>query len=197
MPVTEFALLRLQSGFDKDKLLQVLARCRDRQDEWMRHQQPQSFDGSLSTMYLGRIDDAWLVLITAPWDSPEAHADWICTEANRACNEDLDGFVDSVDLVHLESVGTRAQLRGPFLSGRTFSVLQYYVSSGGRDALVEAYRSLEENQDELWAGLRVERNGEADETLVVFTGGKVELGKPQHLIQSSDDIKVGVFRHVV
>ncbi|PHH69173.1 hypothetical protein CDD80_6965 [Ophiocordyceps camponoti-rufipedis] len=205
MAVTEYAVLQLKKGFDRGELEQVLVRVRQRQDEWMRRHQPDGLEpgqGSLSTMSLGRDADhgCCSMLITAPWDSPQAHADWIDTETNQACNDELAGFVESVKLFHLEAAGGRVQLRGPFFPGLIFSVFQLSVSSHGRPALAEAYRALEKDRvgedDHLWAGWRVEPNGEADETLMVFWGSKSGPQKLKHLMDSCDGKKQSWFRHV-
>ncbi|RDA93060.1 hypothetical protein CP533_0683 [Ophiocordyceps camponoti-saundersi (nom. inval.)] len=205
MAVTEFALLQLQPGYDEEKLRQLLARCRHRQDEWA---QLGDENDSLSSMYLGHFDQSPTLLITAPWDSPEAHADWIRTEPNQACNRELAEFVRSVNLCHLEPVGRRArQLRGPFRpQGTTFNVHLFSVPDDRREALTKAYLALEEEedkkenndatQDDLWAGWRLEPDHH-HQSLVVFWADNFDEERQRRLIESCDGVQHGRFRYVV
>ncbi|RDA87569.1 hypothetical protein CP532_3971 [Ophiocordyceps camponoti-leonardi (nom. inval.)] len=205
MTVTEFALLQLEKGYDEEKLRQALARCRQRQDKWARlviRSGSDDDDGSLSSMYLGLFDTSPTLLITAPWDSPEAHADWIRTEENQACNQELAEFVQSVELCHLEPTGReKAQLRGPFQPrGVPFSVHQLSVPDDRRDALAEACRALEETKeastrDVMWAGWRLERDH--GQSLVVFFTDDVGEEQQRSLIGSCQEAKHGRFRYVV
>lgn len=194
MPVTEFAILRLRHGHHRPGLLDTLARCQQLQDGWMRCNQPGSLDPgvSISAMSLEQPGpdngSAPSLLITAPWDSIQAHAQWLRCDENRACNDQLSEYLvsggDSVLLFHMEPAGTRAQVRRGFVSQGDFNVCRIPVDSARqRDALREAYRALDEAMHpEVWAGWRLE----TDHDFVLFWTDNVSHERLRRIMSLSD-----------
>ncbi|PHH86556.1 hypothetical protein CDD83_10065 [Cordyceps sp. RAO-2017] len=219
MPVTEFAVLKLRGGHDRLELLEALMQCQELQDEWMHQNQPCSVESNVnfSSMYFERPEpepepdeadeaDAPALLITAPWDSPEAHGDWIQSRENQTCNGKLSEYIepgcDSVLLFHVEPAGRRAQIRGAFLSKGTFHICNMTVAPGRRKPLQEAYQSLEDAvadrgmRHELWAGWRIEKSGDKEE-FVIFWSDSVLGDRLRHLMSFADTKVHRRFKHVV
>ncbi|KJZ70238.1 hypothetical protein HIM_10386 [Hirsutella minnesotensis 3608] len=212
MPVTEFAILQLRGGHDELELLETLMQCRELQDEWMQQNQPCSIqdDVNFSSMYFERPHSDQgapsTLLITAPWESPEAHGEWIQCADNAKCNGQLSTYVvpgcDSVLLFHMEPAGRNPQIRKAFFSKNAFNVSRISVDSSLRASLHEAYQSLENEMvtlgvdDELWAGWRIETS-DGTEDLVLFWSDNVESERLQHLMSLSDRKIHHRFKHVV
>lgn len=212
MPVTEFAILGLQQGHDEPRLVETLAQCQQLQDEWMHRNQPGSVESNVnfSSMYLERPNPehgpAPSLLITAPWESAEAHGQWLQCKENQTCNDRLSDYIapggDSVLLFHMEPAGTRAQIRGDLFSRGTFNVCRISIDVDQRDAMQQAYRSLEHEmsgrgvQDEVWAGWRLETLSDAHH-FVVFWTDDVRSEHLRHLMSFSDTKHHHRFRRVV
>ncbi|KAM4066502.1 hypothetical protein HRG_000599 [Hirsutella rhossiliensis] len=212
MPVTEFAILSLRRGHDQLELLETLMQCQELQDEWMHRNQPCSVEPNVnfSSMYFERPDPdhapAPSLLITAPWESAEAHGEWIQCRENQACNGKLSEYLvpgcDSVLLFHMEPAGTQTQIRRAFFSQGTFNVCRISIDSSQRDPLQQAYRSLEDDlvgrgvYDEVWAGWKLETSGDAHD-FVVFWSDNVPSERLRHLMSFSDNKVHHRFRHVV
>ncbi|RCI11324.1 hypothetical protein L249_7620 [Ophiocordyceps polyrhachis-furcata BCC 54312] len=202
MTVTEFAVLKLQDNLDDQRLQEVLIRCSQRQRGWAQLNQGNS--DIFSNIYLGHVKTSPAVIITAPWDSPEAHAEWIRTDENQACNRELAEFVRSVELCHLEppAGGRQKALRGPFRPlGVPFGVHQLSVPSHRRHGVDEAYRALQADlscDDDMWAGWRVEEGDDGHhQSLVVFWSDDVGEEQQQRLIGTCQVAQHGSFRCVV
>ncbi|PNY28704.1 Uncharacterized protein TCAP_01370 [Tolypocladium capitatum] len=207
MPVTEFALLRLRGGHDHLEFLETLMECQELQDEWAHDNQPHNLESNsnLSSMYIEQSDPPSL-LITAPWDSPEAHGEWIqCTE-NQMCNGKLSKYIapgcSSVMLFHMDPAGKQPEMRTSFAPRGSFSVCRITVNAGQRDSLQKAYQELEDRflskpgGQKVWAGWRIETSGDAQD-FVVFWSDAVPDERMRRLMSFSGDKDHRHFKHVV
>ncbi|TWU70623.1 hypothetical protein ED733_000852 [Metarhizium rileyi] len=208
MPVTEFAVICLRrGGFDELDFLEALMEVQEIQDSWARLNHPYNLEpnDNLSSMHIEHSDPPSL-LVTAPWDSPEAHGEWIQSSENQTCNAKLSRFIKpgcgSVLLLHLSPAGKDQQLRRAFLNRESFSVVRIAVGSGEKEELQKAYDERErevglmEGDQKLWAGWKMETSDGTDELVVFWTD---ELGDDgvQTLIALGDKIEQRRFRHVV
>ncbi|KAL7893774.1 hypothetical protein HDV63DRAFT_100477 [Trichoderma sp. SZMC 28014] len=210
MPVTEFALIKLRGEHNSLEFLETLMECQEIQDNWVRRNQPHNLNpgANVSSMYTDATDQSTL-LITAPWDSPEAHGEWIQSAENRMANGSLSEFTapgaDSVLLFHMEPAGKRPQMREAFKhkdSNDTFDVCRITVNGEHRDALQLKYQALEDElrkeglEKNIWAGWRIE-TFEEEEDLVVFWAGDVLKERLQGLASLAIKKDHRRFRHIV
>ncbi|KAJ3458082.1 hypothetical protein FSOLCH5_009996 [Fusarium solani] len=180
MPVNEFALLRLKSGYDEDKFLKLVKAGQADQAQWIREHQPHLLEGKAytnpSNFYLQKSDPPYLV-ITAPWDSPEGHGEWIQSDVNKSAMGGLLEFIaegpDGVVLFHMKAAGSEDEVRGDLLVQGSFNIWRISVDSDQKEKLQELYRSVElqigntNPNQRVWGGWKVEE-GEKEE-LVVFS----------------------------
>lgn len=84
MAVTEFALVHLSSPLTP-QTLQALEEAQRIQDKWALEQNSQLPESRIArgTGMLQRNEDPSAILITARWDSPAAHWEWIGTDENK------------------------------------------------------------------------------------------------------------------
>jgi glutamyl/glutaminyl-tRNA synthetase len=209
MNVTEFALIRLRDGYDELELLETLMQCQELQDEWMNQNQPHTLQrahtGNLSSMYIQRDPD--YLLITALWESPEAHREWIKSKDNQMGFARLSTFIapgcSSVLLFHVDTAGEPVQLRGEFLAREEFHVYRLVNKSDKKDLVGQMYHDLEKQVHEkspeqlLWGGWRIEKNSDAEEELVVFRCKDVPDEHMDGLLKLADEMETYNFRHVV
>jgi hypothetical protein len=209
MSVTEFALIRLRDDYDKLELLEVVMQCQEIQDEWVRHNQPhalhRSHTDTLSSMYIQEDDSSHHLLITAIWDSPEAHREWIKSKDNITAFGRLAAFIapgyDST-LFHIDTAGEPEQLRGEFLAREQFHVYRLF-KTGSRDAIAREYRDLEGQihekspQQLLWGGWRIEKHSDDEEELVVFRCKDVPAERMDALLALADGTEMFKFQHIV
>ncbi|POR31049.1 Uncharacterized protein TPAR_08751 [Tolypocladium paradoxum] len=207
MPVTEFAIIELRGGHDHLEFLETLMECQELQDEWTHHNQPHNLESNinLSSMYIEQSDPPSL-LITAPWDSPEAHREWIQCSENQKCNGKLSQYIapgcNSVLLFHMEPAGKQLDMWTSFAPNGSFNVCRITVDSGQRGSLQKAYQELEDSMlgngggQKVWAGWRIEKSGDAED-FVVFWSDDVPDEHLHSLMTFSDDRDYRRFKHVV
>ncbi|KAK5993857.1 hypothetical protein PT974_07294 [Cladobotryum mycophilum] len=210
MPVTEFATMKLRSGYDALEFLEALMEVQEIQDAWTRQNQPHNLDAgdNLSSMYTEDTNPTTL-LITAPWDSPQGHHEWIQTGDNQRANARLSQFIvpgcSSVLLFHMESAGKRPQMRTAFVhkdSNDGFDICRITVKADQRKLLQSKYQDLEDElrecglEQSIWAGWRIETSGD-DEDLVVFWSNDVPAERLEDLLSMSDKKDHRRFKHVV
>ncbi|KAL6879091.1 hypothetical protein J3F83DRAFT_280125 [Trichoderma novae-zelandiae] len=213
MPVTEFAIIKLRGHYDALEFLETLMNCQETQDNWVRRNQPCNLAPgmNLSSMYTDATDQSTL-LITAPWDSPEAHGEWIRSLENRTANGSLSEFAapgcDSVLLFHMEPAGARAQMREAFQhkdSNDVFDVCRITVKAEQREALQKKYQALEDELREeglersIWAGWRIEKapGDEDKEDLILFWASDVPRKRLEAMASLALKKDHRRFRHVV
>lgn len=208
MAVTEFALIKLRQDYNHLDLVQGLKECQDSQDKWVRQNQPHGLDncsGNLSTMYIQQHADTAYLLITAPWASCDAHAQWIQSDENKLGFGKMSDFIapgqDSVLLFHMEPAGVQQQLTGQLVPGETLNLCRISVEAGKRSALQGKYHELEGDLRELgrdqqvWAGWRIETTDETQD-MVVLSGTALSEEQLQPLTSLSDQIDRRCFKHV-
>jgi hypothetical protein len=210
MPVTEFALINLRGNYDALEFLETLMECQEIQDNWVRQNQTCNLNPgtNLSSMYTDVTGQSTL-LITAPWDSPEAHGEWIKSSENRMANGSLSEFsapgCDSVLLFHMEAAGARPQMREAFKhkdSNDIFDVCRITIKDDHRESLQKAYQTLENElrkeglEKSIWAGWRIEK-AEGEEDLVVFWASEVPRERLEGLASLALKKDHRRFRHIV
>lgn len=206
MPVTEFAIISLRCAYDELDFIETLMECQELQDSWVRENHPYNLEPNmnLSSMYVERSEPPSL-LITAPWDSPDAHGEWIQTGQNQRCNAKLSEFIrpgcDAVQLMHLSPAGRDKQLRRAFLEKESFNVCRVWVSPDNKDNLQKAYDTVEEStaseqpDQRIWAGWKTE-DGDHHEELVVFWTDDVSWDRLKILKEMADKTERRRFTHV-
>ncbi|KYK58105.1 hypothetical protein DCS_05118 [Drechmeria coniospora] len=198
MPVTELAILQLRGGHDDLEFLETLMECQELQDEWIHNNQPHNLEpnANLSSMYVEESDPPSL-LITAPWDTPEAHGEWIRSGENQSCNGMLSEHIkpgcDTVLLFHMAPAGERAQMRTAFGTQPFFNLCRISVRPDERESLQQAYGDLEDSlptdatgERRLWAGWRIEKQPCEDDELVVFWTDDIAYERVLPLMRFSD-----------
>lgn len=210
MSVTELALIKLRSGYDELIFLELLMECQEIQDEWSRNNHPHVLCNKpysiLSTFCIQKSDPPYL-LINAPWDSPEAHTEWIRSKENQTAFAKLSEYIapgcDSTLIIHLKPAGENGDLRADLFAKEKFNVCRVSISPEKKDAVHEKYQSIEEQVgkqgpgNRIWAGWRIETS-ENVEDLIVFWCHALPIEKVQGLLDMSDkEPEVRHFQHVV
>lgn len=193
MTVTEFALVHLSSPIST-QTLRTLEEAQRIQDKWALEQNPQLPESRVArgTGMLQQNEDHSAILITARWDSPAAHWEWIGTDENRQAMDKLMPLIVAegekrLVLYHVDSVlfpppgdGITSALGSPGLN-----IYHYRV----RPSEKEGFESrLKVAMGELNAatatpftwGWRIEKDGETEELLVVrgWNSEEQRLGFP-------------------
>ncbi|KAH7318226.1 hypothetical protein B0I35DRAFT_478752 [Stachybotrys elegans] len=198
MPCTEFALLQLKSGYDELEFLEVLVQGLEVQDRWVRLNQPQAFCSTVtpnvSTMYIQRSDPAY-VLLTAPWDSPEAHHEWIQSSDNQLVFGKMSGFLapgpEATLLFHMNAVGETQYVCEEFAGEKRVNICRMSVDPARKKEVEDRYRGIEAeilrkygSKPRIWGGWRIET---ADgEEFVVFWSDKVGEAELQELFSQCE-----------
>ncbi|RSL73490.1 hypothetical protein CEP53_000798 [Fusarium sp. AF-6] len=196
MPVNELAIIQLKSGYDKDKFLKLLKASQDDQARWIREHQPHLLEGkpytNPSNFYLQKSDPPYLV-ITAPWDSPEGHGEWIQSNVNKSAMGGLLEYIaegsDGVVLFHMKAAGKEDEVRGDLLVQGSFNIWRISVDSAQKEKLQEQYRSIEQEvgtnpNQRVWAGWKVEQ-GEKEELVVFSQNAKEDVLSPLTQVESA------------
>lgn len=211
MSVTELALIELRSGYDELGFLELLMECQEIQDDWSREHHPHVLTNKpyniLSTFCIQKSEPPYL-LITAPWDSPEAHRDWIKSKENQTVFANLSEYIapgcNSTLLFHMTPAGRETDLRGDLFAKEKFSVCKLSVGSDKREAMQIKYQSIEDQVREtgpekrIWAGWRIERCHDDIEDLIVFWSQAVSGDLVQELLNMSEmATEIRQFQNVV
>ncbi|CAM1507909.1 Fc.00g047570.m01.CDS01 [Cosmosporella sp. VM-42] len=210
MGVTEFALIKLRKGYDELDFLELLMQCQEIQDEWSRQHHPHVLSNKpytfLSTFCIQKCDPPYL-LITAPWDSPETHREWIQSNENQSAfaklSECIDPGCDSVLLFHMNPAGKQEDVRTDLFAKEEFNVCRVSVSAGKRKAAQEKYQSIEHQVramrcgTRIWGGWRIEKDQDIED-LIVFWNQGVPGELMQGLLSMSEkESEIRHFQHVV
>lgn len=196
MTVTEFALLRLQrDGHGDNDLYEALLQCIEIQDQWIDVHKPhlRAEGENLSNIFLERDGDAPYLLITAPWDSPAGHREWIQSKENQeAMGRLLSPYLaedDSMQVYHLEPAGSNRRLLLDDVVPRTpFNVCSLSIDPANKAAVQEEYHRLEEelvrvsSRRQIWAGWRIESDEDRD-SLVVFWDPTVQSSEVESFLK--------------
>ncbi|KAF7552601.1 hypothetical protein G7Z17_g4212 [Cylindrodendrum hubeiense] len=188
MAVTEFALIQLKRDCDKSKFLELFRVSMRIQDQWVRENQPHLLQNKpypvLSTFVLQNTEPPYL-LVTAQWDSPQGHAKWLLSAANKGVFSELSTYVDdvsaSVVVFHMDPAGSEAELRGDlFAQEAPFSVCQLSVNSSQRESVQKKYCSIEaqariaQPSSKVWAGWRIEKDDDEEELVIFWNQGVLD-----------------------
>lgn len=195
MPVVEFALIKLNPDFDQNAFTSLVKECQRVQTKWSHENQPHILAGkpydNLSNFYYSTSQDPSL-LITAPWDSPAGHADWLYSEENQVGYTEVTKYIDespgAVVLFHMEPAGEKSDLGGDLFAQQPFSVCRVPVKDDQKEAVQDKYRSIESQVGEngrIWAGWRIEKEVDSEELVVFWTQG-VSEGQLSDLVGAAD-----------
>ena len=210
MSVTELALIKLRSGYDELSFLELLMECQEIQDDWSRNNHPHILCNkpytALSTFCVQKSDPPYL-LINAPWDSPEAHAQWIESKENQTAFAKLAEYIapgcDTVLLFHMSPAGKRKELRADLFAKEKFNVCRLSFSPEKKEAAQKKYQSIEDRLGEptpgkrIWAGWRIETQDNVED-LIVFWCHALPMEEVQELLDMSEkEVEVRHFQHVV
>jgi hypothetical protein len=181
MTVTEFALIKLQPDHDELELYELVMELLEVQDTWVRSHLPHLLSNdtkrNLSNLYVAKSDPPYL-LITAQWDSPEAHHKWIESEENKTGFAKLQRFFAPADdplvLFHMTPAGRGKRHPPSFVGHACFNVTRLFVPVDEKEVVQTKYRKIEDTlrdlkvEEKIWGGWRIEKSGDEEE-LVVFT----------------------------
>lgn len=210
MVVTEFALIRLPPSYDELELYEALMQNLELQDEWIRQHQPHllpsSSTGNLTTAFIAKTDPAYLLLI-APWDSPEAHHEWIASDVNQKAMAELQKFFaegdDAVVLFHMNAAGKQKGPPPGFREHKCFDVNRIFVPKGEKEVVQGKYQKLEGTlldlklNEHLWGGWRIEKtNGDADELVVLSSHTDCPIHQALQKLCPSDHKETRCFHHI-
>jgi len=185
MTVTEFALIKLQPEHDELELYELLMQLLEIQDSWVRQHLPHLLSDdtkrNLSNLYVSKSSEHPCLLITAQWDSPEAHQKWTESEENKTGFAKLQQFFapsddgeDPLVLFHMTPAGKGKRRPPSFVGHPCFNVTRLFVPAEKKEEVETKYRKLEDTlldlkvEEKMWGGWRIEKSGDEEE-LVVFT----------------------------
>lgn len=209
MAVTEVALLKLQPGYDELELYEHFMELFEVQDQWIRRHQPHllkaNATGNLSSLYVTKTGPPYL-LITAPWDSPEGHYEWIKSEENKGAMANLGRYLapddNAVLLFHVTPAGRQKGPPPSFMNHTCFDVDRIFVETGDKDAVQVKYSKLEDAlqdlklEDQLWGGWRIEKSGNGEELVIFSSHSKCPLEKTVQKIGLSHRKESHCFHHI-
>lgn len=182
MTVTEFALVKLQPDHDELELYELVMQLLEVQDTWVRSHLPHLLSDdtkrNLSNLYVAKSDPPYL-LITAQWDSLEAHNKWIESDENKTGFAKVRRFFapgdDALVLFHMTPAG-RGKGHPPSFAGHAcFNVTRLFVPVEEKEVVQAKYQKLEDTlgdlklEEKIWGGWRIEKSRDDEEELVVFT----------------------------
>jgi hypothetical protein len=182
--VTEVAFLQLSVDHNTEELRDILKRSQKIQAQWIRQHQPKLLEGRsydhTTEFWIGEHEKPYL-LLTAPWESVDAHNQWIQSQDNISMMQELKGFIsqdkDSVVLYHLTPAGGKNDFRGDILARGPIKVWKISVKPEWKAKLEEEYRAIETQSStvpnqRMWAGWRVEK--EDTEDMVILASPSFE-----------------------
>ena len=188
MPVTEFALMHLAGGPLDSSTRQLFEECQNIQDGWALKQNPREAPTSRLARGVGmlqQVEDPSAILITARWDSPEAHWDWIGTEENKGIMEKMGPLIVAegekkmllfhVDPVVLPEVDDESAASSP-LSSPILSIYRYSVKPTDKKLVAAKFDEVSnvlrksDGKYDFKSGWRIEKQDEGTEELLVFHG---------------------------
>ncbi|SPN98983.1 uncharacterized protein DNG_02022 [Cephalotrichum gorgonifer] len=183
MPVTEFCFLHLSSPFTPETH-QTLEEAQCIQDKWALEQDPNTPLNRIArgTGMLQQIGDPTALLITAPWESPAAHWEWIGTDANKEAMRKLTPLIvtegdKKLVLFHVDAIlfpRPDDDVTSP-LASAVLGVHRYRVKSSEREAfesrVVEALATLATGPGTPFGwGWRIEKGNDDTEDLLMVRG---------------------------
>lgn len=207
MTVSEFALLKLKNDSLEDAgFVDFIKNITNVQDAWVgKHQSHLVESGKVhSTMYSQQDPNDPHLLITAKWDSPEGHSEWIESKDNQTGMSTMLTYLatdpDAVLLFHMTPAGKdRGSLPGDDFAGRIFKVGRVSVDQTERAALERDVDRLDANRKScsasgpFWAGWRIEKLD--DKEVLVMFWDPLEREEPiQELLQKYRNTDVRSFR---
>ncbi|CEI69419.1 hypothetical protein FVEN_g6944 [Fusarium venenatum] len=180
--VTEVAFLQLSVDHNPEELRDILLRTQHIQAQWISQHQPKLLEGKpyghTTEVWIGEHERPYL-LLTAPWESVDAHNQWIQSQENMSLMQELKGFIsqnrDSVVLYHLTPAGGNNDFRGDILARGPVKLWKISVKPEFKAKLEEEYRIIEtqsstEPNQRMWAGWRVEKEGPEDMVILASPG---------------------------
>ncbi|KAG8669486.1 hypothetical protein FPOAC2_08815 [Fusarium poae] len=180
--VAEVAFLQLSVDHNPEELGEILQRTQQIQAQWISQHQPKLLEGKpyhhTTEVWIGEHERPYL-LLTAPWESVDAHNQWIQSQENMSLMQELKGFIsqdkDSVVLYHLTPAGGNNDFRGDILARGPVKLWKISVTPECKAKLEEEYRIIEaqsstEPNQRMWAGWRVEKEDTEDMVILASPG---------------------------
>lgn len=186
MMTIEFALFKLKPVLDELEFYEDVMQALEVQDEWVKQHMPHRYrrKRNLSSIYLAKTDPTCL-LIVAPWDSPEAHQQWIDSEENRVASAKISPYVanddDALIFFHMDAAGAHADVPRSFDEMASFDVCRFLVKAPEKSAVQDRYRNLEDALvrlnlgDQIWGGWKVAQSGNTEELVIMSSQQKIPL----------------------
>ncbi|CAF3584603.1 hypothetical protein SNK03_011936 [Fusarium graminearum] len=203
--VAEVAFLQLSVDYDPEELRDILQKTQQIQAQWIRLHQPKLLEGKpynhTTEIWIGEHEKPYM-LLTAPWESVDAHNQWIQSQENMSLMQKLKGFIsqdkDSVVLYHLTPAGGNNDFRGDILARGPVKLWKITVKPECKAKLEEEYRAIEsqsstEPNQRMWAGWKIEKEGTEDMVILASPGFEevVESG----IAVKFEDAQVSRFEH--
>lgn len=189
MVVNEFALIQLKPDLDSAEFERLVHESAEVQDQWVREHQPHIFEGkpyeTLSTFWVQREPDSLTLVITAPWDSPEAHHAWIQSQDNIDIFGKLAAYITgesgSAIVFHMDSAGEEVEARGDlYAPAKSVKLCRLSVKPSQQEEVQEKYRALEAQAKEadpesrVWGGWRIEKDDDATDLNIFWNNGVLD-----------------------
>jgi hypothetical protein len=190
MMTIEFALFKLQPELDELEFYEDVMQALEIQDEWVKQHMPHQWernrncDRNVSSIYLAKTDPACL-LIVAPWNSPEAHQQWIDSEEYQVAMAKIKPYIASDDdaliVFDMDAAGMHHDLPNSFDEMASFDVCRFVVDAPEKSAVQDRYRNLEDELarrnlgDQIWGGWKIAQSGNREEFVVLSSQEKLPL----------------------
>ncbi|UZP41867.1 hypothetical protein NXS19_009683 [Fusarium pseudograminearum] len=171
--VAEVAFLQLSVDYDPEELRDILQKTQQIQAQWI-----------------------------PPWESVDAHNQWIQSQENISLMQKLKGFIsqdkDSVVLYHFTPAGGNNDFRGDILARGPVKLWKISVKPECKAKLEEEYRAIEsqsstEPNQRMWAGWRIEKEG--TENMVILASPGFEEVVESGIAVKFQDAQVSRFEH--
>ncbi|KAJ4256666.1 hypothetical protein NW762_008762 [Fusarium torreyae] len=203
--ITEIAFLQLKPGYDEHKLRDILKKTQKVQAQWIREHQPKLLEGKpydYTTDVWINEDEVPRLFLAAPWESVEAHGEWIKSKENASIMQELQNFIsedrDAVVLYHLKPAGETNDFRGDILGRGLVKVWKISVRPEEKTFLDKEYRLIEDQSptepgQKVWAGWKVEE-GDAED-MVIIASSSLEDVIESSIAVRFDETKVSRSEH--
>lgn len=203
--VTEVAFIQLSADHNTEELKEVLEKTQQVQTQWILRHQPQLLEGkpySHTTDIWISEDDSPRLLLTAPWESVDAHNEWIQSQENTSLMQELKKFIrqdqDSILLYHWTPVKGTNGFRGDTFAQGPVKIWKISVKPEEKAKLEKAFHAVEtqsstETSQMMWAGWKVEEEGR--ENMVILASPSCEELIESGIASKLEDTRVSRFEH--
>ncbi|KAF4969984.1 hypothetical protein FSARC_2887 [Fusarium sarcochroum] len=203
--VTEIAFLQLKPGYDEQKLRGILKDIQKTQAQWIREHQPNLLEGKpydYTTDIWITEDEVPRLFLAAPWESVEAHGEWLKSKENASVIQELQGFIsedrDAVVMYHLKPAGETNDFRGDILGRGPVKIWKISVKPEEKTFLDKEYRVIEDQSptelgQKVWAGWKIEEGDTED--MVIIASSSLEDVIESSIAVRFEDTRVSRSEH--